>query len=277
MKTGIVTTVSLAAGIGLVKGLDTIATHRLEKQKNAVLEQCKRYKNEINDLENEIDGLENEIYDKNMDIKKKAEQIDNQQTVIRKQSNKIKELSTSSPIKKIGYRITGALDDSIDKRKDSRIKIAKKKDQLALCANVACDIAKDTGTIVKNTFDAVVANPFHPISAGISAYNKDMTKTKKKYESSDNVWKKAENNQKRKNDKKIDELLDRYDQLKDALKSNHSQILKINGKNIKRNTVVDMLSSIKQQLETLGEHPSVSRGFSISSSTNKNLINTTIS
>ena len=33
MKTGIVTTVSLAAGIGLVKGLDTIATHRLEKQK----------------------------------------------------------------------------------------------------------------------------------------------------------------------------------------------------------------------------------------------------
>ena len=157
MKAGAVTTVTLAAGIGIVRHIGKKKQEELEFNNKELQKQCKKDKEEI-------ETLEQEIADQRMENSKKAEQIESQKRIIRDQKTDIQALQTRSPVKKFAYRTSKALDHVSDKKKDAAAVIAEKRTALAARAEVARDITVSTGTEIKNTAMAVISHPLKVVS-----------------------------------------------------------------------------------------------------------------
>lgn len=157
MKAGAVTTVTLAAGIGIVRHIGKKKQKELEFKNKELQAQCMKDKKEIEELEQEV-------ADQRMENTKKAEQIESQKRIIRDQQTDIQTLQTRSPIRKFAYRTTKALDHVSDKKKDTAAVVAEKKAALAARAEVARDITVSTGTEIKDTVMAVISHPLRAVS-----------------------------------------------------------------------------------------------------------------
>ena len=158
MKAGAVTTVTLAAGIGIVRHIGKKKREELEFNNKELQKQC------IKDKE-EIENLEQEIADQRMENSKKAEQIESQKRIIRDQKTDIQALQTRSPVKKFVYKTSKTLDHVSDKKKDTAAIIADKRAALAARAEVARDITVSTGIEIKDTTIAVISHPFKAVSS----------------------------------------------------------------------------------------------------------------
>ena len=244
MKAGAVTTVSLAAGIGIVRHIGKKKQEELEFNNKELQAQCMKDKKEIEDLEQEV-------ADQRMENIKKAEQIEAQKRTIRDQKTDIQALQTRSPIRKFAYRTTKALDHVSDKKKDTAAVIAEKRSALAARAEVARDITVSTGTEIKNTAMAVISHPLKTVSTvkkGIHNIGGIISKA-----TSGELLASAKKEQQASRDDEIEKLKSDCSQLKEIINSGNYP------KGYGEAACKKLLDTKIKRLETLGEYITVPR------------------
>ena len=244
MKAGAVTTVTLAAGIGIVRHIGKKKQKELEFKNKELQAQCMKDKKEIEDLEQEV-------ADQRMENTKKAEQIESQKRIIRDQQTDIQTLQTRSPIRKFAYRTTKALDHVSDKKKDAAAVIAEKKTALAARAEVARDITVSTGTEIKDTAMAVISHPLRAVSTvkkGVHNIGEILRKA-----TSGELLASAKKEQQAGRDAEIERLKSICSQLKEIINSGNYP------KGYGEAECKKLLNTTIKQLETLGEYITVPR------------------
>lgn len=244
MKAGAVTTITLAAGIGIVRHIGKKKQEELEFNNKELQMQC------IKDKE-EIENLEQEIADQRMENSKKVEQIESQKRTIRDQKTDIQMLQTRSPVKKFAYRTSKALDHVSDKKKDTTAVIEEKKATLAARAEVARDITVSTGAEIKDTAMAVISHPFKAVSTvkkGAHNIGEIISKA-----TSGELLTSAKKKQQVSRDDEIKKLKSSCSRLKDIINSGNYP------KGYDESTCKRILKSKIKRLEELGEYLTVPR------------------